>query len=110
MRTLKMRALTLGLLAGTMLAGSVGVSAYAGDTGASYGVLPSVDVVDATVIPPMQVEDAGTPASGTQVAQAAANPPGTFGVMNNKIKITFGGFIEAAGIYRNHNESGDINS
>ena len=87
----------------------VAVSAYAGDNAASgqsvnYGTLPPVDMVDTTVIP-TQVADAGT-----QVAQAGGNPPGTFGVMNNKIKITFGGFIEAAGIYRNHTESGDINS
>jgi len=46
--------------------------------------------------------------NGNSEAIPASPPSG--GVQNKNIKITFGGFIEAAGIYRNKNETADIGS
>ena len=47
-------------------------------------------------------------AMANAAATAAAAP--SLGVQNKNIKLTFGGFIEAAGIYRSKNESADIGS
>ena len=44
------------------------------------------------------------------VAEIVPPPAPDGGVMNKNIKITFGGFIEAAAIYRSKNQSADVGS
>ncbi|MGO9019084.1 MAG: hypothetical protein ACLQVJ_12120 [Syntrophobacteraceae bacterium] len=53
---------------------------------------------------------AATPAPAAPAKEAAATPEGRGKFAVGHTEVTVGGFMEAAGIYRNHNETADVGS